>query len=443
MPEQFPAGGRSFGTSNLLKTLGRTVEALRNTMTETGENQQSFMRPFRKRHRVAEAWEWIARTARPLETEVVALLEAFGRVLATDIVSPVSVPGFLRAMMDGYAVRAEDTLGASPQSPIFLELVGESRPGITPEVVLQSGEAVRIATGAPVPAGADAVLPAEWAEERGNTVIVLGSVSPQKHLAQVGEDIREGEVILRAGRQLRPQDLGLLSSVGIQQVPVIRSPKVRILICGDEILPPGTASTGFRIPDSNGPMLTALVLRDGGKVLDYQILPDDRRTIREALLQPADVILVSGGSSVGHRDLVPEILAEVGEVSIHGLAMRPSSPAGMGRIGSKLVFLLPGNPVSCLCAYDFFAGRAIRLMGGRSSDWPYRRIRATVRRKITSALGRLDYVRVKLVEDQVEPIAVSGAAILSSTTKADGFLLCPEEVEGFAPGTEVEVFLYD
>lgn len=419
------------------------LQSVGKQMSEELEARGDSMRPFLRRSRVAEAWEWIGSTARPLEPEVVPLLKAFERVLACDIVSPVAVPGFVRAMMDGYAVRAEDTLGASAQNPIMLDLVGESRPGEMPSVHLNPGQAVRIATGAPLPPGANAVLPVEWAEERGTGVIVLGSVSPFKHLAQVGEDIRQGEVILRAGRRLRAQDLGLLSSVGIPQVPVIRSPAVRILICGDEILPAGTAGSDFRIPDSNGPMLVALVARDGGKVVDYRLLPDDRRAIREALLEPADVILVSGGSSVGHRDLVPQILREVGEVSIHGLAMRPSSPAGMGRIGSKLVFLLPGNPVSCLCAYDFFAGRAIRLLGGRSPDWPYRRVHGTVRRKITSALGRMDYVRVKFLEGQVEPIAISGAAILSSTTKADGFLLCPEETEGFAPGTEVEVFLYD
>ncbi len=240
-----------------------------------------------------------------------------------------------------------------------------------------------------------------------------------------------------------PEDIGLLSSVGISRIPVVQRPRVRIVITGDELLPPGSSPAGYKIPDSNGPMVAALVERDGGVIIDYRLVPDDPAAIRAALEAPAEVILVSGGSSVGHSDLVPRIVAELGEVTIHGLAMRPSSPAGMGRIGASLVFLLPGNPVSCLCAYDFFAGRAIRLLGGYCPDWPYRRIRAALRRKITSALGRLDYVRVKLVEGQVDPIAVSGAAILSSTVQADGFVLCPEEVEGYAPGTEVDVYLYD
>jgi molybdopterin molybdotransferase len=173
-------------------------------------------------------------------------------------------------------------------------------------------------------------------------------------------------------------------------------------------------------------------------------LGDDRASIRDALLAPgADVILVSGGSSVGSEDYAPQLIAEIGELAIHGVAMRPSSPAGIGRIRSALVFLLPGNPVSCLCAYDFFAGRAIRLCGGRSSDWPHRTRRGTVARKIVSAIGRVDYCRVRMVGDEVEPIALSGASILSSTTRADGFVIVPAESEGYGPGTDITVFLYD
>jgi molybdopterin molybdotransferase len=166
--------------------------------------------------------------------------------------------------------------------------------------------------------------------------------------------------------------------------------------------------------------------------------------IRAALADAgADVILVSGGSSVGSEDHAPRLLAELGELPIHGVAMRPSSPAGVGRIGETLVFLLPGNPVSCLCAYDFFAGRAIRLRGGRAGDWPHRRVRGSVARKIVSAIGRVDYCRVRLVDGAVEPIALSGASILSSTTRADGFVIVPAESEGYGPDSEVTVYLYE
>jgi molybdopterin molybdotransferase len=155
------------------------------------------------------------------------------------------------------------------------------------------------------------------------------------------------------------------------------------------------------------------------------------------------VILISGGSSVGAEDHAPNILGEVGGIAVHGVAMRPSSPAGFGRIGATLVFLLPGNPVSCLCAYDFFAGRALRLLGGRPAAWPHRTQQAMLSRKIASAVGRVDYCRVRLSGNDAEPIALSGASILSSTTRADGFVIVPGESEGYAPGTEVTVYLYE
>jgi molybdopterin molybdotransferase len=215
-----------------------------------------------------------------------------------------------------------------------------------------------------------------------------------------------------------------------------------LVITGNELLPSGSQPHGYRIVDANGPMLAALVARDGGLVDFPGLVPDEHDAILKALHAEADVIIVSGGSSVGIEDVAPTLLAEHGELAIHGIAMRPSSPTGLGRIEHRLVFLLPGNPVSCLCAYDFFAGRTIRALGGRPTAWPYRAMRARLARKISSPIGRLDYARVQLVDGAVEPLAVGGASVLSSTTRADGFVIVPADSEGFAPGTEVEVWLY-
>jgi molybdopterin molybdotransferase len=190
-------------------------------------------------------------------------------------------------------------------------------------------------------------------------------------------------------------------------------------------------------------MLAALVERDGGELVDRRIVADDREAITAALERDVDVMIVSGGSSVGQEDHVPTILAQRGELAIHGIAMRPSSPTGMGRLGRRLVFLLPGNPVSCLCAYDFFAGRAIRALGGRDLGWPYRTVRGRLARKISSEIGRLDYARVTVSQGSVTPLAIGGASVLSSTTRADGFLLIAANLEGHAEGSEVEVYLYD
>lgn len=410
------------------------------------------MRGFAARATVEQAWAWIDDQSRSLPAEVLPLAELAGRVLASDVVSRVDVPGFDRAMMDGFAVRAAETLGASAYNPLPLRVVGQVLAGGCFDGRIVPGEAVRIMTGAPLPAGADAVLPVEQTDGAGEvaiaaaaveTILALGEISPGKHVGFRGEDIGRATTALERGRRLRPQDLGLLSSIGVAAAEVVRRPVVRIVITGNELLPAGSLAAGALIADANGPMLAALVERDGGRIKNPGIVPDDPAALLAALSDDADVILVSGGSSVGQEDHAPMLLAEHGTLAIHGVAMRPSSPAGMGRLGSRIVFLLPGNPVSCLCAYDFFAGRAIRLLGGRSAAWPYRAIHLPLSRKLVSTVGRVDYARVKFQGGQVEPISISGASVLSSTTRADGFVVIPADSEGFPAGAEVEVFLYD
>ena len=477
------------------------------------------MKGFARRTTVADALAWLDAHCAGLPEESVPVSEAAGRVLARDVTSGVDVPGFTRSMMDGFALRAADSLGASPYNRLALEVVGESLPGRAFEGRVEPGQAVRIMTGAPLPEGADAVLPAEVVEIQTGRILAQAAVSPGKHVGRAGEDVAAGTVILAAGRVLRPQDVGVLASIGAGEVPVVRRARVRIVVTGDELLPAGSVPQGHRIVDSNGPMLAALVARDGGVPFYPGIVPDQpeailaamrslpsptsergagdeglpspvrgrgvggegsppgdspqeslsqtdtdsatphpqplsRRRERGAASHPdplsqreragaTDLVLVSGGSSVGQEDHAPALLAAHGELAIHGIAMRPSSPTGMGLLDGRLVFLLPGNPVSCLCAYDFFAGRAIRALGGRAADWPYRRVTAPLGRKIVSTVGRLDYQRVRLVEGRVEPLAIGGASVLSSTTRADGFVLVPPDSEGYPPGAEVEVYLYD
>jgi molybdopterin molybdotransferase len=228
---------------------------------------------------------------------------------------------------------------------------------------------------------------------------------------------------------------------------------VKLIITGDELLPAGSRPEGVHIVDSNSVVLRALVARDGGELLPYEILPDRVEVVRAALeTVEADVVLVSGGSSVGTEDHAPRLLAELGSLDFHGISMRPSSPAGVGRIGPGvdgdgergcLVFLLPGNPVSCLCAYEFFAGPSLRALGGRSRAWPHRRVTLPLARKIASAVGRTDYVRVAISDGAVMPLATSGASILSSTVRAAGCVIVPRELEGMPEGATVEVRLYD
>ncbi len=402
------------------------------------------MRGFAERADVEEVERFLVERSRALESEEVGLLDAVGRVLAADCASEFNVPGFRRAAMDGYALRGEETFGASNYDPISFRVLGESLPGRGFAGRVEAGEAVRIMTGAPLLSGADAVMMAEVCSERDGRLEVREAVSPRKHVGDVGEDIRKGDVVLRRGRRLRAQDAALLSSIGVAAVRCVRRPRVRLVITGDELLPAGRCPSGARIADSNSVLLRALVDRDGGALLPFEILPDAPERIRETLLDEAgDALLVSGGSSVGQEDHAPRLLAELGHLDFHGVAMRPSSPTGVGRIGERFVFLLPGNPVSCLCAYEFFAGPTLRALGGRSRRWPHRRVRLPLARKPSSAVGRTDYVRVSVEKGRVTPIATSGASILSSTVRADGAVIVAREQEGMPEGELVEVLLYD
>ncbi len=411
-------------------------------------NQSNFddvrMRGFRSRTKVDDALSWIDEVTSSLGHESVPLVDSAGRILAQDVTSECNVPNFRRAMMDGFALHAADTLGATNYNPLLLEIIGSVLPGQSFDGEIKRGQAVSIMTGAPIPNGADAVLPAEKVSRDADSLTVLDEVSPAKHVGRVGEDITTGTKVLSRGRCLRPQDLGILSSIGKEQVPVVRKPRVRLLITGDELCVAGSKPKPNQTVDANSPMLRALVERDGG-VLQFDGITEDQPEAIRSLMQDDsfDVVIVSGGSSVGQEDHAPRILSEVGELAIHGVAMRPSSPAGMGRVGDRLVFLLPGNPVSCLCAYDFFAGRGIRRLGARSSDWPYRKQTVTLSRKISSVVGRQDYARVRMVGNEAEPIAIAGASVLSSTTRADGFVIVPTDSEGYPAGAEVQLFLFD
>jgi molybdopterin molybdotransferase len=410
------------------------------------------MRGFRQRTSVEAALAILTARVSTLGPERVPISEAALRVLAEDMVAAVSVPHFARAAMDGYALAGESTFGATSYAPVTLALVGESRSGRAHEGIVRKGEAVRITTGAPIPDGADAVLMAENAEEVEEDGIKFvrarEPVAPGKHVGAIGEDVPAGTTVALRGRRLRPQDVGVLASVGVGEVPVVRRPLVKIVVTGDELLLPGSAPKDACIVDSNSLVLAALVRRDGGVLRATEHVGDKRDAVRAAIEgAPDDVVLISGGSSVGPEDHAPLVLAEIGEIAVHGVAMRPSSPAGFGFFGAEgrkqLAFLLPGNPVSCLCAYEFFAGPAIRALGGLPRAWPHPRRRCVAGAKLVSELGRVDYMRVRVEGDYVFPIMTSGASILSSTTRADGVVIIPAGQEGHGEGETVEVLLYD
>jgi len=351
--------------------------------------------------------------------------------------------------MDGFALRSEETTGASLSTPARFELIGRSRPGHQIRLEIRSGQAIAIATGAPMPAGADAVVPVEFADVRGNAVDVRTHVPSGKHVGRIGEDIEAGRPLLAPGRVLRPQDLGLLSALGAGSVRVVRTPSIAVIVTGDELLAPGSPPGEFVIPDMNSPMLAALIERDRGRPVIFGPLEDDparlKRLIEELAADPRiDAIFVSGGTSTGPEDHAPAVVRDLGELLAHGVAMRPGSPTGFGIVSGKPVMLLPGNPVSCLCAYDLFGGMVVRKLGGLSTAMPYPVVPRRLSRPITSAPGRVDYVRVRLTgSDEVDLIATSGSSILSSTTTADGFVIVRHDAETLATGSWQDVHLYE
>ena len=402
------------------------------------------MRGFLKRTPVNTLLSLVKKHSHLLPAEDIPTVDGSGRILAEDIISPANVPDFDRSAMDGYALNAEATFGATSYNPLMFKVVGQVTPGESYKGVLKPGEAISIMTGAPVPSGANAVLMAENAEYSNDNIQVLEAVPPGKHVGKVGEDIKKNQILLRQGRCLRPQDIAVLASVGLTNIKVVRKPEVELLITGNELLKPGEQPCGVQIVDSNSVMLAPLIKRDGGLLAKVHHVPDDRDLLQQHLSKTdADLVCMTGGTSVGIEDHGPMLVDELGELLAHGIPMRPAAPTGFGLINGKNIFLLPGNPVSCLSAYDYFVRRSLCMMGGHSDEWPYRNKNINLATKISSEIGRIEYVRLRIENELAFVIASGGASILSSTTQADAFLLTEEDSEGFAEGDEVQVWLYD
>jgi molybdopterin molybdotransferase len=404
------------------------------------------MRGFSERTDLEKALEILRSCVEPLEAESVRLEDALGRTLARDVISSDDVPAFDKSAMDGYAVRGADTFGASPTDPVSLKVIGEVFPGDAGDLEVGPGEAVRIMTGGVFPRGADAVLMAEHATDRGYSMLAHGSVVPGRNVARAAEDVRKGEKILKRGRVLRPQDLGVLASIRMAELEVTRRPVVGVISTGNELVEPASAEAGRpgRVVNSCRYMLEGLVTRTGGVPRWLGIVRDDREALRAALNSfDGDVLLTTGATSAGKEDYLPGLLAELGELLVHGVNIRPASPLGFGRLGKALTVLLPGNPVAAMVGFDVFVRPALQLqLGQRERRWN-RRVRGRLRRKLASALNRTDFVRVQLVgEGEVEPLRSGGAGVLTSVTRADGFVIVPRDDEGLEAGTEVEVYLF-
>ncbi|MDS0299728.1 molybdopterin molybdotransferase MoeA [Halogeometricum sp. S1BR25-6] len=414
---------------------------------------------FKERTRVAEAREALLSAATPHErTETLPLERTDGRPIAEAVTAPNPVPNYDRAAMDGWAVRAEDTFGASGRSPAVLRLadgdVEAADAAVDPE------SAVRVHTGSELPAGADAVVMVERADAVGGELEVFDAVTAGENVGKTGEDVADGQRLFDPGHQLRPSDLGLLKSVGLDEVSVYDYPTVGVIPTGEELVQrdpdPG------EIIETNGLTVSRLVERWGGVATYRNVVTDDEAALRAAVQRDLtkDVVVTTGGSSVGERDLIPEVVSELGEVLVHGVALKPGHPVALGVVEDTPVVMLPGYPVACIVnAVQFL--RPLLKRVGHLPERPFPTVEARLRRKIPSEPGIRTFARVRLddggsgggddggpvdtdgdgtgAERTAEPTRANGSGVLSSVALADGWVAVPEEREGYAEGETVTV----
>ena len=403
------------------------------------------LKGFKELTPVEKALQLLFDTVKPqkLESELVPIQEAYGRVTANDIIAGIDLPPFNRSAVDGYAVRAEDTFEASPFQPKTLKITEKDEVG--------QGEAKLIWTGNPLPKGSDAVVMIEHAEKlSGNEIAVLRPVARWQNVSMKGEDVKAGEVAVKAGTRLKPWHLGLLAALRMEQVEVTRKPRVAILATGEELVELGHEPPENKIIETNRLVISWLCRELGAKPVDLGIVGDNEPAIREKILEgtrKADIVITTGGTSVGKADLVPLALQNIDKSAIvaHGMAMRPAMPTALAVIDKKPVILLSGNPVAAMIGFEVFARPLILRMLGLEEERP--RLRAKITRRVAGVLGRKVFLRVKVYEQNgefyAEPIRTTGSGVFTTMTEANGYVIIPENREGLEENETVTVYLFD
>ncbi|MGZ4436377.1 MAG: molybdotransferase-like divisome protein Glp [Nocardioidaceae bacterium] len=407
--------------------------------------------PVDRMSSVDEHVERILAALPPLQPYDQPLLEALGLPVCEDIAAPMDLPAFDNSAMDGYAVYFDDVVTASEDHPVHLPVVGEAAAGQTKLFALSPGTALRIMTGAPVPQGADAVVPVEWTDGGVATVRITRAPQRGQHIRTQGEDVRTGDVLLEDGSVLGPRQLGLMASVGRSQVRSRPRPRVVIMSTGSELREPGTPLGHDSVYDANSYMLAAAARSAGAIAYRVGIVSDDPVAFGDALsdqLVRADLVITSGGVSKGAYDVVKEVLSELGTVSFGEVAMQPGKPQGFGFVGEDAtpIITLPGNPVSSYVSFEVFVVPAIRRMMGRL---PYRRpmVRALVSQGFSSAPERRQFVRAHFEIDgrgaHVTPVGGHGSHLMGDLAEANALIVVPEDVTSVTPGSQVQVLVLD
>jgi molybdopterin molybdotransferase len=390
----------------------------------------------------------------PVGTEHVATVRARYRVLSEDLYAPVDLPHFRRAAMDGYAVRAKETFGANQSLPAYLKFSGVVEMGKEAINPLPNGGTMRISTGGMMPPESDAVVMVEYTDELDNGLVEIHrGVSPCQNVIQIGDDIRKGDLVFRGGRRLKAHDLGALTGIGVSVVPVFKKPRIGLISTGDEIVDVDAVPLPGQVRNINQHSLAGLIDEVGGELKDWGVIRDDREQLRSAVeeaLEWSDLVLLSGGSSMGAKDIALETILSFpeSEFIFHGISVAPGKPTIFAKASGKPIMGLPGYPVSALVIFDLFAAPLIRRLGGEEIPTLGRftkTLRATLKTNIASQIGREDYVRVSLEQQQQRFLAMplpnkSGA--IFTLVKADGMVRIDLNQDGLEAGEEVEVILF-
>jgi molybdopterin molybdotransferase len=384
-----------------------------------------------------------------VETEQISLQDTPGRILAENIISDIDLPGFSRSTMDGFAVRASSTFGASEENPAYLSVVGSIAMGETPSFSVNQGEVAKISTGGMLPKGADSVIMIEHTETLDEkTIEAYKSVAPGQHMIEKGEDFTKGNIILSAGQKIRPQETGLLAAFGKERVSVFKKPVISIISTGDEIVPVSSIPGPGQIRDINTYTLSGQVKEAGCIPLHLGIVKDDFTTLFEKCseaLDASDMVLISGGSSVGVRDFTIEVLSELpdSDIVVHGISISPGKPTILSRSGKKPLWGLPGHVVSAMIVFAAVVRPFIEKISGLSALHRSRlTLSALLSRNIASAQGRTDYIRVRLIKKEgvlwAEPV-LGKSGLINTMVKADGLIEIGQNTEGLEKGTVVQV----
>jgi molybdopterin molybdotransferase len=404
---------------------------------------KSEMKPIKETIPLDEARQLIADACRPIERiERIRIVDANGRVAAADVASTRDVPPFSRAGMDGYAVRAEDTFGASRYEPKTLRVIEKVYTGQVPAKTIEAGTAIEIATGAPMPAGGDAVVMVEETENTGDQVRVLTPVYPRQNVGRQGADIVVGQTVITTGQVLNPSRIGALAALGVSEVDVYARPTVAILSTGNEIADPGTELKPGQIYDINKFTLSTIIAEHGGVPLPFATAQDTIEALEAAIdaVGSADVLVFSGGSSVGERDLILDVIGRKGEIVFHGIAVKPGKPTVFGTINGKPMFGMPGYPTSCLSNAYMLLVPALRAMA-RLKPHHMATVTLPVGQRIVSTTGRHQFYTVRIVDGQAMP-AFKASGDITSMSQADGYIEIPAQTDIVEKGQVVEVKLF-